>query len=135
MTNEPEHIVRFKEMAGFILGRLYEEHPGDLAFEAADFYLNAVPSDDDTALFEKTVLYLVRNGYVHQDRQMYLQLTSASWDVLQKPNPLLPVETVGSSLMKWGRDTTSEVSKGLAGKTVESALKAVATAIGAIAGS
>ena len=134
MPNEPIHIVRFKEMAGFILGRLYEEHPAALQFEASEFYQNDVPSDEDAELFDNTVNYLVRNGYVHQDSQYFLQLTSAAWDVLQKPNPLLPVETVGSSLMKWGKDATSDVAKGLAGKTVDAALSAVAVAIGAIAG-
>lgn len=129
MTDEPENIVRFKEMTGFILGRLYEEHPGDIASDASTFYGNDVPSDRDVDLFDNTVLYLVRNGYVHQDRQHYLQLTSASWDVLRKPNPLLPTETVGSSLMKWGKEATSEVAKGLAGKTVDAALTSVAIAI------
>ncbi len=130
MTNEPVHIVKFKEMAGFVLGRLYEIHPEDISFDAASFYGNDVPSDQDEELFSNTVNYLVRNGYVHQDSNFYLQLTSASWDVLQKPNPLLPTETLGSSLMNWAKEAASDVGKGFAGKSVDVALRAVALAIG-----
>jgi hypothetical protein len=116
------NIQKFKEMAGTILGKLYACHPSELQSEASDFIGFEVNDEEAVALFDDTVNYLTRAGYLHRDDQHFLQLTPASWDVLQEPNPLLPGEAIGSTLAKWVSSTASDAGKATFTQAASSAL-------------
>lgn len=113
MTKVPDNIAEFQRMVGFVLGRLYEIHPAELLFASNVFFGDLPHSHEERFLFQDTVNYLVRNGYLHQDGEFLLQLTPASWQVLKQPNPLDSSQTLGSALASWAGDAVSEAGKGV----------------------
>lgn len=129
MAKAPENIEAFQRVVGLVLGRLYEIHPAELQFEPDGFFGDTVPSDKEINRFEDTVNYLVRHGYLHQDKQYFLQLTPASWEVLKQQNPLDREETLGSALVTWTKDTASETSKSLVGQAAGTVRTAVSSLV------
>lgn len=124
MPKAPEHIEAFQQMVGFILGKLYDVHPTELSSDIDAFFISEWPTDTQADLFEDTVKYLVRHGFLHKEN-FYLQLTPASWDVLQRPDPLDVRRTLGSALASWAKDTASETGKALTIESVTTLMKLV----------
>ncbi|OYR18954.1 hypothetical protein [Brucella thiophenivorans] len=126
---EPQNIVEFKTMVGRILGQLYSEHPIEIDRDAGTFFGNEVLDDQESDLFDSTVSYLVRSGYIHQDKQFYLQLTDTAWEVLQKPNPLQDTKSIGETLYEWMKETGQDTAKDGIKSLVPVALTALYKAI------
>ncbi|MGI3128630.1 hypothetical protein [Nitratireductor sp. PBL-C9] len=129
MGEEPQNIREFKEMVGTILGRLYDVHPSELPNDADAFIQEDRLTDEIVDLFDGTSNYLVRGGFLHQDEQFYLQLTPASWDVMQKPNPLRPDEAIGKTLATWTKQAASDVGKATVAQAASAALTMLYTAL------
>ena len=126
---EPENITAFKEMVGRILGKLYSCHPIELDGDAEVFFDDDEVDDNEYDLFSNTVSYLARSGYLHQDKHLYLQLTDRAWEVLQKPNPLQPSKSIGSTLYDWVKEAGSDAAKDGVKTLVPVALTALYNAI------
>ncbi|KFI24376.1 hypothetical protein CG51_18165 [Haematobacter missouriensis] len=119
---DPENIARFKDMAGRLLGALYATHPESQFADASLIFGDDEPSGADQNLFDDTVGYLVENGYLTSIPPQDIRLNDRSFDVLQKPNPITPQESIGSSLATWAADTTSEIGRGVAAQAAGAAL-------------
>lgn len=130
--SEPDNISIFKQMTGLILGKLYSNHPVELQGEAHVFFGNTVPDDEEVDIFDSTVSYLVRCGYVHQDKQYFLQLTDKAWEAMQKKDPLAPSKSIGKSLSDWVKDASSDTAKDGLKKLAPVALTTLYKAITAI---
>ncbi|MGU3401578.1 hypothetical protein ACLBWS_17900 [Brucellaceae bacterium D45D] len=126
---EPLNIVDFKTMVGRILGQLYSNHPMEIDSDAGTFFDNEALDDEQLRLFDSTVAYLVRSGYIHQDKQFYLQLTDTAWEVLQKPNPLQDSKSIGETLYQWMKETGQDTAKDGVKSLVPVALTALYKAI------
>ncbi|MGH6774790.1 hypothetical protein [Brucella tritici] len=127
--SEPKHISDFKRMVGHILGQLYSTHPIEIDADPDAFFGEEALDDNEYDLFSNTVSYLVRSGYLHQDRHMYLQLTDRAWEVLQKPNPLHPGKSIGLTLYDWVKEAGSDAAKDGVKALVPVALTALYNAI------
>jgi hypothetical protein len=130
MASEPENIIRFKTMAAPILGALYAVHPADIPRDSSGIASNQVLDESDEDLFDDTVSYLIENGYLTTTSGGgFIRLNAKSWEVLQKPDPLKPKETLGSQLVKVAKDAGAAGAKGAASKAGAAALAALAQAI------
>lgn len=132
---EPENIEQFKVMAGRILAALYSTHPRAQDFDPSlVFGGNVVPDTDDEELFEETVNSLVENGYIIIVQKGYLRLLDKAYETLQKPNPLDPKKSIGSTLVGWAKDATTKAAKDASSKIVAAALTMLFQAISSASG-
>lgn len=127
--SEPNNIVEFHRMTLMILGKLYAVHPSDIDFDASSFFENEVPSEEEAELFENTANYLLENGYLTRT-QIGFRLNAKAFAVLQKPDPLHPSKSLGSSLAAWGADTASTAGKEATVALGLNALKTMGAALG-----
>ncbi|MBD9621899.1 hypothetical protein IB279_02965 [Ensifer sp. ENS06] len=128
---EPANIVAFQEMVIRILGEIYTVHPKDIAWDPSSVFHDQEPDDATAELFDETVIYLVRNGYLDaRDRNGFLALNAKSWAVLSKPDPLDPTQSIGSKLATWLKTTTSDGASQGAVALGQTALKAIGGAMG-----
>lgn len=126
---QPDNISAFQEMAGRVLGQLYAQHPTAIFFEYESFFEGPFV-DDNEELFNDTVMYLIENGYLTQtDKNSHVRLNDRSYQVLQKPNPLLADEPIGATLAHWARETASETGKTIVSGVASAALSFLYTTI------
>lgn len=119
---EPQNITDFKQMAGRILGTLYDTHPSEMFIEA-DAFFDADLTREEEDLFDDTLAYLCENGYLTRtSNSTHVRLNDRAYHILQKPNPLEPKESIGYSLAKWTKGSISEASRSAVATVAGSAL-------------
>ncbi|RVH78241.1 hypothetical protein CN203_10980 [Sinorhizobium meliloti] len=127
--SEPDNIVEFHRMTLMILGKLYSVHPEDIEFDASSIFENEVPLHEEVNLFENTANYLLENGYLTKT-QIGFRLNAKAFAVLQKPDPLQPSKSLGSSVAAWMADTASTTGKDATVALGPNALKTMGAALG-----
>lgn len=144
---EPANIVKFKTQALRALAYLYDRHPQPqlLTFEQVlgpggktlndmdtDWFGTA--ADPDVTFAVDTIQWLLRHGYIegeaHQCGAFPAGLNPRSWAALDRPDPLAPSRTLGTSLSAWAKDAVADTAKSGASAGAGMVLNAIAKAVG-----